>query len=954
MSTVELEAIESPIRTEDLRRRFEETLRQVETASQESLEHLYETVVRAVRRLFIDSDHAVLYTLNKGYRPEIRYVNENIVSDPRELVNAMKPIRPGFGLGDWMVEHGELFVEDVRTHPPLVAAGGMRALSNAFILRQHILAFIGIRLGDAESPTGILYINWLRPRNFSQTEIQMLRLFTGRVTRLIRERRQQEQYTLSTIENQRFEHLLSSLREQKTQIDLSAEIAEVLTQANEEVRNVRIVLRMPRSQLHEYVLDENGTLQQQVLNADPERKKEAGFVKQMIHLFQSTTSDQDREYFAWRNGLAQEEPKGYIVAANVRVGDNCVAVVFTEVKILQPFEGHFRQTPIILRYGNILARYAKRLAVVIRHHDTTRTLVSLRELTTNLAENYELSEIALRVAAEIAQNLRLVDAITVYYRDDLSDQILNAQFGVNDPTALDQFPPYDDDGILPLLEAEEPVVGEKSLTNNPFCRSEGFVTSAAFPLRGSGGEHDPRNIGVMFFNYRILYHFDDEERNVLRLYSENAMIALNRALQHRAAERERRHLRIMQKFALAIRSLNPDSVIRTILETIQHEFQGVAHNFALVEYDAHKNQLLIGPVSLNGFYNVDARSAVGVFAADASKDLGLAGQIILHGEEGKARIYHHIKTQKPAGYIEAIKSTNSQICVKVSNTAALVVESDFPAPFNEKEHVKLLELIADYAAIALQKAHEHEQLQHVKEQKWREEIAVLASGLVHDIRGIVGVIPAAVNEMRMMSSDFAITFSQQIASINSALEKTQRINTRLEDFLKNRKFSPESVALHDLINGALNLAQEYYNDTIEVTVGTRGMRTKLHVDKVWIELLLKNILQNAYRAIIRKGRPGKVKIRVSRDQDHCYIHVQDTGVGIPQDKYEEIFKLLYTDDKQDASMLHGIGLYYSRELARTHKGDLYVEKSTVGRGTTMCLKLPIRARFYQDSIEQAN
>ena len=71
------------------------------------------------------------------------------------------------------------------------------------------------------------------------------------------------------------------------------------------------------------------------------------------------------------------------------------------------------------------------------------------------------------------------------------------------------------------------------------------------------------------------------------------------------------------------------------------------------------------------------------------------------------------------------------------------------------------------------------------------------------------------------------------------------------------------------------------------------------------------------------------------------VRVTDTGVGIPQDKLEQIFEpFVQLDRGQTPSNAGtGLGLAISRDLARAMRGDLTAE-SSLDRGSTFTLTLP--------------
>lgn len=99
-----------------------------------------------------------------------------------------------------------------------------------------------------------------------------------------------------------------------------------------------------------------------------------------------------------------------------------------------------------------------------------------------------------------------------------------------------------------------------------------------------------------------------------------------------------------------------------------------------------------------------------------------------------------------------------------------------------------------------------------------------------------------------------------------------------------------------------------------------------------------NLLSNSLKAT---AKGGKVTISCEPLDEMVAIHVEDTGVGIPQDRLESVFspftQLGRALNSPETGV--GLGLAISRELARAMGGDVTVV-SEAGVGSTFTLTLP--------------
>jgi len=124
----------------------------------------------------------------------------------------------------------------------------------------------------------------------------------------------------------------------------------------------------------------------------------------------------------------------------------------------------------------------------------------------------------------------------------------------------------------------------------------------------------------------------------------------------------------------------------------------------------------------------------------------------------------------------------------------------------------------------------------------------------------------------------------------------------------------------------------------------------LYADRRAIMQILLNLLSNALRFTPEGGR---INLKVTATNEHHTIEVSDTGMGISADRLATITEPF---DKGDADphLAHestGLGLAIVKSLAELHGGKLDI-KSTVGRGTTVTVKLP--AGGVVSEIDEAN
>lgn len=113
-------------------------------------------------------------------------------------------------------------------------------------------------------------------------------------------------------------------------------------------------------------------------------------------------------------------------------------------------------------------------------------------------------------------------------------------------------------------------------------------------------------------------------------------------------------------------------------------------------------------------------------------------------------------------------------------------------------------------------------------------------------------------------------------------------------------------------------------------------RMKAVFDKKWTAEALGNILDNA----VKYTRPGgKITLAADTTDFFARVRVEDTGKGIPEEHYTEIFKRFYREPDVQQEEGLGIGLFLAQEIVRRQKGYIDV-KSQAGQGSVFSIYLP--------------
>jgi signal transduction histidine kinase len=101
-----------------------------------------------------------------------------------------------------------------------------------------------------------------------------------------------------------------------------------------------------------------------------------------------------------------------------------------------------------------------------------------------------------------------------------------------------------------------------------------------------------------------------------------------------------------------------------------------------------------------------------------------------------------------------------------------------------------------------------------------------------------------------------------------------------------------------------------------------------------LQQVFTNLLINAQQAT-PSGGVITVSTAPSEDPKGVWVHVADSGKGIPEEELERIFEPFYTRKEEGT----GLGLSITRQIVLEHNGTIQV-KSEVGQGSCFSVFLP--------------
>lgn len=198
------------------------------------------------------------------------------------------------------------------------------------------------------------------------------------------------------------------------------------------------------------------------------------------------------------------------------------------------------------------------------------------------------------------------------------------------------------------------------------------------------------------------------------------------------------------------------------------------------------------------------------------------------------------------------------------------------------------------------------------------------------------VLPTYLSSVSKRLSEENARMLEELGSVNRHVDHIKAIVAMQQSYAQPTGVR-EPVEIGALIDDALHLGEaSFARHGIEVVKDYDRALTVV-TDRHKLLQIMINLISNARHALkAQRGSPQQLTVRVRRGEAVIAICVIDTGIGIPPENLEQIFRHGFTT-KQDG---HGFGLHASANAARELGGDLQAASAGPGRGATFTLELP--------------
>ncbi len=258
---------------------------------------------------------------------------------------------------------------------------------------------------------------------------------------------------------------------------------------------------------------------------------------------------------------------------------------------------------------------------------------------------------------------------------------------------------------------------------------------------------------------------------------------------------------------------------------------------------------------------------------------------------------------------------------------------DFSVAFNTMiEKLRVKEKLKEQIRI------QNEDLQRLNAEK-DKFFSIIAHDLKSPFNAIMGFSELLAEQVKQKDMDGIDKYADIIVQASG---KAVNLLMNLMEWSRSQTgriaFTPAELNLFEIVSQTSDLlyaAAMQKSIALEVAVMDD---IRVFADTAMLSTILRNLISNAIK-YTRSG--GKITIAARKENKEVLISVSDTGVGIPQNMIERLFRIddNYTTSGTQDEQGTGLGLILCREFVEKHGGKIWVE-SKRARGSDFYFTLP--------------
>ena len=228
--------------------------------------------------------------------------------------------------------------------------------------------------------------------------------------------------------------------------------------------------------------------------------------------------------------------------------------------------------------------------------------------------------------------------------------------------------------------------------------------------------------------------------------------------------------------------------------------------------------------------------------------------------------------------------------------------------------------------------------------------------LAHELRNPLAPLRHGLDVLRMnpdsqAAPDIRNMMDRQLAHLVRLIDDLLDVSRISQGKIELRR---QRVSVEDIVRSAVESSRPLVEASgHSLSLNATPEALWLDADATRLSQVVGNLLNNSAKYTPEGGR---IEVAARKVEGDAVIEVSDTGIGIPEEKLTEVFRLFaqLEDRLQHSQGGLGIGLALVKQLVDLHGGTVRAANQTNGTGSVFTVRLPLASSASQLEEDKAD
>ena len=213
----------------------------------------------------------------------------------------------------------------------------------------------------------------------------------------------------------------------------------------------------------------------------------------------------------------------------------------------------------------------------------------------------------------------------------------------------------------------------------------------------------------------------------------------------------------------------------------------------------------------------------------------------------------------------------------------------------------------------------------------------------HELRTPLAIIQSTVELLEIHQHKNKLSVETLLSNLQSVKEETFRMTEIMNELLtlsqieeSNIKFKPQLIAIEEFIGDLVDVNYKPWRDGRHLNYSFRGLSEKIWIDEFSLTMIIKNIVENAFKYSPNKPAPV---MRISSTSSSWSILIADKGIGMSNRDKKTVFSSFKRGSNVGSIPGTGMGLVVVKYLLENYNAYINI-RSKIDMGTIVFVSFP--------------